>query len=454
MAGQAHVVGAVAHAGEHGSGVHRLDLHFDAYGLQVLLDQRREAGPLAGAGQGEGLAVVAALGHQCLGPGGVIGAGDGGRGIGRVRQDTGAGHRTAGAGALLAEQLLVQGLVDGLAQVHAVDGGAVEHQLIEVRGGGPLFHGEARLFGHGLVLLGDVAAKSVVIQIAGDEGGEQIALVHHGDGQGIEAGGAQLIVLVGLQHQIAAGDLGDELAGAGANGLAPEIALHHLVGGDVLQQVGGQDVDVSVLIHQEFLRDGGLLEAQLLRVVVYGLHPQGLPGHGCAGVVRAGQAGQGRLAQDLAGGVGDELEGLHPMLGGDGGTVVEGGLLVQGEHDGVAVLGALPFLRRPGQAGAVGLDVGQAIIDLVVNDAGIVAAGYAVIGHQGVPGVGQAVVDVHALRRLLGLVTGLRLVAGGLGTAAGQDQAAQQHSGQGQGRQTAKHTSLFLHGNLILLVAV
>ena len=142
------------------------------------------------------------------------------------------------------------------------------------------------------------------------------------------------------------------------------------------------------------------------------------------------------------------------MLGGDGGAVVEGGLLVQGEHDGVAVLGALPFLRRPGQAGAVGLDVGQAIIDFVVNDAGIVAAGYAVIGHQGVPGVGQAIIDVHALRRLLGLVTGLRLVAGGLGTAAGQDQAAQQHGGQGQGRQAAKHTSLFLHGNLILLVAV
>ena len=137
MAGHGQVVGAVAHAGEHGRRVHRLNLHLDPHIRQVLLDQGGQAGPLAGAGQGEGLPIVSRLGQQFLGPFGVVGALPCRPGALRSRQDAGVGHRTQGTGVLLAQQFLVQGLLDGVAQVRAVHRLVVDHQFIEGAGHRP-----------------------------------------------------------------------------------------------------------------------------------------------------------------------------------------------------------------------------------------------------------------------------------------------------------------------------
>ena len=149
-------------------------------------------------------------------------------------------------------------------------------------------------------------------------------------------------------------------------------------------------------------------------MLVHRLGPQVLPFDGSADLVGAGEAGKGIPPQDVAGGVGHQGDGVHPMLGGDGGAVVESGPFIQVEQDGIPVVGALPAGGRPGRAGAVGLDVSQAVIELVVDDPGIVAAGNAVVGHQGVPGIGDAVVEVDpfGLSAGLGPCVGLALLLG------------------------------------------
>ena len=196
--------------------------------------------------------------------------------------------------------------------------------------------------------------------------------------------------------------------------------------------MGGQHIDVPVLVHQKLLREGGGGKGELQGVLIHRLHPQLFPGHSGPGLVGAGQAGKGGAAQGLAGGIGHQGDGVHPVLGSHWGSVVEGRLLVQEKYNGIAVIGTLPTLRSSGLAGSVGLNIGQPVIELIVDDPGIVAPGDAVIGHQGIPGVGDAVVHIDCGCLLLGhLLGGLGLLL----PAGGQEQAAHQGSGQGQGGQ-------------------
>ena len=178
---------------------------------------------------------------------------------------------------------------------------------------------------------------------------------------------------------------------------------------------GGAPVALNEVLHllvpeTVSVVDGDHLPGKGVDGVEVGVHHDVEP----ADLVGAGEAGKGIPSQDVAGGVGHQGDGVHPMLGGDGGAVVEGGPFVQVEQDGIPAVGALPAGGRPGRAGAVGLDVSQAVIELVVDDPGIVAAGNAVVRHQGVPGIGDAVVEVDpfGLSAGLGPCVGLALLLG------------------------------------------
>ena len=152
--------------------------------------------------------------------------------------------------------------------------------------------------------------------------------------------------------------------------------------------MGGQNVVLPVLVQQEVLRRGGGLEGELQGVLVHRLRSQGLPRHRRAGVVGAGEHRKGRPPQGGAGRVGQEGNGIRPVLRRHRGAVVEGGLLIQVEQGGRSAVGALPGGRRAGLQGAVGVDIGQAVVNLVVNNTGVVAPRGAVVGHQSVPGIG------------------------------------------------------------------
>ena len=74
-------------------------------------------------------------------------------------------------------------------RVGAVHRLVVDHQFIEGAGHRPLPHGEAGLLRHGAVLFRDAPAEGVVVQVPGNEGGEEVCLVHHGDGEGVKPWG-------------------------------------------------------------------------------------------------------------------------------------------------------------------------------------------------------------------------------------------------------------------------
>ena len=227
VAGDGHVVLPVRHAGKQGGGVHRLNDDGDPRLGQLLLHEGGQAGAVGGAGQGVSPAVIAPLLQQGLRPLHVPAPGQAAvipRAGGEIR-----GRRLPQAlGRLEAQGLLVQGQVDGPADGRAGDGLVVEHQLVEVVGHRALRHRQARLLGHLGVLHRHVAAEGVVVQIPGDQGGEQVGLVDDPDHQLVKAGRPQLVILVGLQHQLAARGLGDEFAGAGADGLVPQLQIHEL----------------------------------------------------------------------------------------------------------------------------------------------------------------------------------------------------------------------------------
>ena len=99
-----------------------------------------------------------------------------------------------------AQGLLVQSQVDGPAHRGAGDGLVVEHQLVEGVGHRALQHLQPGGPGYLRVLHGHVASKGVVVQIPGDQGGEQVGLVNDRDHQPVKAGRPKLVVRVGLQH--------------------------------------------------------------------------------------------------------------------------------------------------------------------------------------------------------------------------------------------------------------
>ena len=227
VAGDGHVVLPVRHAGKQGGGVHRLNDDGDPRLGQLLLHEGGQAGAVGGAGQGVSPAVIAPLLQQGLRPLHVPAPGQAAvipRAGGEIR-----GRRLPQAlGRLEAQGFLVQGQVDGPADGRAGDGLVVEHQLVEVVGHRALHHRQARLLRHLGVLHRHVAAEGIVVQIPGDQGGEQVGLVDDPDHQLVKAGRPQLVILVGLQHQLAARGLGDEFAGAGADGLVPQLQIHEL----------------------------------------------------------------------------------------------------------------------------------------------------------------------------------------------------------------------------------
>ena len=162
--------------------------------------------------------------------------------------------------------------------------------------------------------------------------------------------------------------------------------------------MGGQHIELPVFVQQEVLRGGGALEGELQGVLVHRFRPQLLPRHGTAVAVSTRQHGESAPAKGRAVRIGDEGDGVRPVLGGHRCTVVEGGLLIQVEEHRHTVVGALPAFGAPGVQRTVSVDIGQPVIDLVADDAGVVAARRAVVGHQGVPGIGQAVAHRDLLR--------------------------------------------------------
>ena len=399
MAGNGHVVLAVSHTGEEGGGVHRLDGHIHTHLGQFLLHEGSQTGAVGGTGQGIGPPVVASLLQQRLGSLHVPLPGQG-AGVLRTRSHVGGSGLTQTMGGLKAQCLLIQGQIDGPAHLCTGDGLAVEHQFIKGVGDLALQHLNAPRFGGFSIIHGQVATKGIVIQIAGNEGGQQVGLIDHRHHQLIKVGTAQLIVLVDVQHQLAARDLLHKLAGAGAYRCVPQIQFHDLRRFSVCQQMGGQHIELPVFIQQEVLRGGGALEGELQGVLIHCLRPQLLPRHGAAVAVGACQHGEGTTAQGRTVRVGNEGNGIRPVLGGHRSAVVEGSLFIQVEEHRHTVVGTLPAFSASGIQGTVSVDIGQPVIDLITDNTGIIAARRTVIGHQRVPGIGQAIAHRDLLRGL------------------------------------------------------
>ena len=152
--------------------------------------------------------------------------------------------------------------------------------------------------------------------------------------------------------------------------------------------MGGQHIELPVFVQQEVLRGGSALEGELQGVLIHCLRPQLLPRHGAAVAVGACQHGEGTTAQGRTVRVGNEGNGIRPVLGGHRSAVVEGSLFIQVEEHRHTVVGTLPAFSASGVQGAVSMDIGQPVIDLITDNTGVVAARRTVIGHQGVPGIG------------------------------------------------------------------
>ena len=308
-------------------------------------------GVVGGDGDGHGEAVgIAGLGEEGLGLGGVLLVGL--RQLGQEILGVGGIHAGAGGHAGAAADEVddlghIDGVVHGLADPDVVKGldSVVQVQCLDQLHG-VLLDGEAVLH---LALHGVGQMDDHIQRAALQAHDQRVGVGDDLEGDLVQIGGGTPVVVELLRHQRLLGRVGDELEGAGADGVLGDGGAGAL--GDDGGGHGEDELQTGLLQSDG---DGG--------AVLRG-------GHG----LHIGEGGHERRALVL--GAGAALQRVDHVSGRDGLAVVELHALPQGEGVGQAVLGDLIAAGDSGDYLAVGADLHQALKEIEHDLAGAGRAG-------------------------------------------------------------------------------